>query len=160
MATYIAVKEPKKSGRPTLYSKELADKICKLISTNHRGLTTLIRVHNLPDAQTIYNWLNTYADFFDNYMRAKQEQAHVLADELLELTNKIPTYNDKDGNERIDAGMLGRAKLQAEALRWSAARLAPKWYGDSKHEETKNTDMLRELVDHKNKLDEKNKKEF
>jgi hypothetical protein len=93
-------------------------------------------------------------------MKAKRDQAHVLADELLEIANKIPTYDDRDGNERIDAGMLGRAKLQADAIRWSAARLAPKWYGENKHEETKNTDMLQELVDHKNKLDEKNKKEF
>jgi hypothetical protein len=157
---YIMTKKYEKPGQPTKYTKALADKICKLVSTNSRGLTTLIKENKLPDRQTIYNWLNTYAEFFDSYMQAKRDQAHVLADEILEVANNIRTHKDKDGNERIDAGILGQARLQVVALQWSAARLAPKWYGENKHEETKNTDMLQELVDHKNKLDEKNKKEF
>ena len=149
-----------KPGQPTKYTKTLADRICKLIATHAVGLPTIIKDYGLPDRQTIYNWLNIYDEFFDNYMRAKQEQAHILADEILEVANHIPIYEDKEGNDRIDSGMLGRAKLQMDALRWSAGRLAPKWYGDQKVEEVQNKDLHEDVVKRKQELDEKNKKEF
>lgn len=150
-----------KMGAPTKYSKELADKICKLIATNPVGLTTLIKLHNLPDRQTIYNWLNLYGDFFDNYMQAKKQQAHVIADEMLEVHNDIPTYFDKDGNEKIDNGMLGRAKLKMEALRWSAARLNPKWYSEKtvNTDDGKDDEMDKDLEERRKELDQEYKRE-
>lgn len=154
-------KDPKdylKMGQPTLYTKELADRICHLISTHPSGLDTLIKQYELPPRQTIYNWLNTYPDFFDKYMLAKQQQAHVLADHTLEVSNTIPTYTDKDGNEKIDNGMLGRAKLQMQALIWSAGKLAPKYYGEKA--EAKNESLKEEALKHSKEIEEKYKKEY
>jgi len=149
-----------KRGQPTKYTKELADKICNLVSTHPVGITTLIRDYGLPDRQTIYNWLNTYIDFFDNYMKAKEKQAHVLADDSLEVCKRIPVYTDKEGNERIDSGMLGRAKLELDAIRWSAGKLAPKWYGDSKHQAPVNNEVDDDCKKRYQELDQRNKKEF
>lgn len=149
-----------KMGAPTKYNEELADKICKLVATHSCGLSTLVKQYGLPDPASIYNWLNAYPDFFDKYMEAKQQQAHVLANAMLEVAESIPVHQDKDGNDRIDAGMLGRAKLQLHALAWSAGKLAPKWYGDKKEEENKSQDINNEVMKRKHELDEKNKKEF
>jgi hypothetical protein len=156
-------KDPKDflpKGRPTDYTTELGQRICKLISTHPFGLPTLIEQYNLPDRQSIYNWLNTYPDFFDNYMKAKHDQAHILADEILVVAKEIPTLIDKEGNVRIDSGMLGRAKLQMDALRWSAGKLAPKWYADNKTEQVQNNEVHEDAIKRKKELDAKNKKEF
>ncbi len=156
-------KDPKdflKLGRPSGYTPEMGERICKLIATHPYGLPTLIQMYDLPERQTIYNWLNHFPDFFDNYMRAKQDQAHILADQILVVSDTIPTYEDKDGNDRIDSGMLGRAKLQMDALRWSASKLAPKWYADNKPEQVQNTEVHEDVIKRKRDMDEKNKKEF
>ena len=151
----------KKIGAPTKYTAALGKRICELISTHPHGLPTIIRMFpDLPDRQSIYNWLQIHREFFDSYMRAKEQQAHLLADEVLEVTNDIPTYEDKDGHDRIDSGMLGRAKLQMDALRWSAAVLAPKFYKESKNNENSNTEVHEDVMKRKHELDEKNKKEF
>ena len=147
-------------GQPTKYSPVIANKICTLISTNPKGLRTLIRENNLPDRQTIYNWLNTYPEFFDQYMRAKEQQAHVLADETLDIAAEVPIYLDKDGNERIDNGILGKSKLQIEACRWSASLLAPRWYGDARVREPQNTVVDDDCKKRYQEMDEKNRKEY
>lgn len=151
-----------KGGQPTKYTKILATRICDLIATHPYGLPTLIRIFpELPDRQTIYNWLQAHREFFDNYMRAKEQQAHLLADEVLEVPNNVPTYEDKDGHERVDNGMLGRSKLQMDALRWSASVLAPKFYKENKNtENASNLEVHNDAMKRKHELDEKNKKEF
>lgn len=147
-------------GQPTKYTKAMADRICELISTHPDGLPTIIRNNpDLPDRQTIYNWLQRHPEFFDSYMRAKEQQAHLLADEMLEVAKDVPTLEDKDGNERIDSGMLGRAKLHMDALRWSAGVLAPKFYKENKNE-TSNKDIHEDVVKRKQEMDEKNKKDY
>lgn len=149
-----------KGGQPTKYTVEMAQRICDLISTHPYGLPTLVKMFNLPDRTCIYNWMNANPEFFDNYMRAKEQQAHLLADEILEVPNNTPTFCDKEGNERIDSGILGRAKLQVDALRWSAAILAPRYYKESKEKESSNIDIHNDAMKRKKELDEKNKKEF
>jgi hypothetical protein len=156
-------KEPKvkaKMGRPTDYTPEMGKKICDLISTHPYGLPTLVKMFDLPDRTCIYNWMNANIDFFDSYMRAKEKQAHLLADEVLQVANDVPTYEDKEGNPRIDNGMLGRAKLQMDALRWSASVLAPKFYKENKQNENSNAEIHQDSIKRKQELDEKNKREF
>lgn len=148
-------------GQPTKYNKELADKICRLIATHPNGLPTIIKKYGLPDRQTIYNWLNEYPDFFDKYMKAKEHQAHLLADEMIYVNEEIPTFHDKDGNERIDSGMIGRAKIKIDALKWSTATLAPRFYNTNKektNDESKNIEIKQKKKQYRDKLDEKNKK--
>lgn len=153
-------KKRDKPGQPTKYTPEMGQKICDLISTHPHGLPTLVKMFNLPDRTCIYNWMNANVEFFDSYMRAKEKQAHLLADEVLQIANDVPTYEDKEGNERIDNGMLGRAKLQMDALRWSAAVLAPKFYKDNKQTESTNSEIHTDAIKRKQELDQKNKKEF
>jgi hypothetical protein len=146
-------------GQPTQYTPELADEICRLISTSPKSLHDIIKENNLPTRETIYNWLRKYDDFFHNYMQAKQNQAHVLVDEMLILHKEIPVYNDKEGNPRIDNGMLGRSRLQMDTLRWCAANLAPKWYGDSKQKEVVNSEVDEDCKKRMAEMDAKNRKD-
>ena len=140
--------EDKKLGRPSGYTPELADFICRLIACNPEGLNVLYKKHPIPHPQTIYNWIAIHPDFFDKYMKAKEQQSHVHADFMLDVPGETPTFIDKDGNERIDSGMLGRSKLVIDALKWHAARLAPRHYGDHKMKsaESQNEDIHKEAI--------------
>jgi hypothetical protein len=128
-----------KMGRPTTYTSELADWVCKMIATHACGLRKLERMFDdFPHPSTIYAWLYDHPEFSEQYFTARKAQAAVLADSMLDLDEEIKTYEDKDGNERIDAGILGRAKLAYEIRKWHAAKMAPRMFGERANQEESN----------------------
>lgn len=127
-----AAKHP--GGRPTTYTPELATYVCKMIATHECGLRKLQRMYeDFPHPSTIYAWIFDHKEFSEQYFNARRSQAAVLADSMLDLSEEIPTYEDQYGNERIDSGMLGKAKLDYEIRKWHAAKMAPRMFGDSQH---------------------------
>ena len=123
-------------GRPTTYSTEMASYVCKIIATHGYGLKKLERMYEqFPHSSTIYAWLYDHPEFSSQYFDARRAQAAVLAEKMLDLAEEIPTLEDKEGNERIDSGMLGRAKLEMEILKWHASKMAPRMFGDKKQSE-------------------------
>lgn len=153
----------KPNGRPCMYTKELGDRICNLIATNACGLSRLTKEYGLPDKQTIFNWIQTIPEFLDQYLTARKFQSHVIADEIIDMAPNISTFEDKEGVERIDSGILGRAKFDFEAKKWHASKLEPKIYGDNKQvEDLKNANerVIEELAALKSRLDKENIKEY
>jgi len=153
-----------KGGRPTTYTPELASYVCKIISTHPYGMKKLAKMYEeFPYHQTIYGWIFDHPEFSSQYLEAKRLQSNVLAESMLEVPNEIPVYYDKDGSEKIDAGMLGRAKLEYEIKKWHASKMAPKIWGDAKQVEdltNQNEKLISELKELREKLDAKNKKEY
>lgn len=126
------------AGRPTTYTPELGQYVCDIISTHACGLNKLTKMYErFPDKSTIYAWMHANSEFSNQYLIARQKQATVLADAMLDIVEQIPTLEDKEGNERIDSGMLGKAKLEYEVLKWHASKMAPKIYGDKKIDDDK-----------------------
>lgn len=150
-------------GRDSIYTDELGEKICMLIATNPLGVPSLCEEYpELPRPQTIYEWIISKPGFGDMYWKAKAQQATALADEILYVSRSVQRFHDKENVQRIDSGILGQAKLHADALRWQAARLEPKRWADQKKVEELETDKLRmqsELNAIKADLDAKNRKE-
>jgi DNA polymerase IIIc chi subunit len=62
----------------------------------------------------------TNHDFRDQYARAREEQADTLAAKIMTVV---------DGVEP-EPGKVSKARLQFDAYRWHAGKLAPKKYGD------------------------------
>lgn len=151
-------------GRPSLYTPELAEKICNLVATHPLGIPTLCQIYpELPAEDTIYSWIATRDQFSEMFWKAKSSQATCLADEILHVARTLESYEDKDGVKKIDSGMLGKAKLEIDALRWQAARLEPKRWADQKKVEEAQNDNARlqsELDMIRRQLDEKNKKDY
>lgn len=150
-------------GRPTDYTPEYGKYICDLIATHPYGLKRIAKEYGIPDRQTIYNWARKYPEFFDMYLEARRFQAHGMFDSLLDLPDEIETYEDKEGNNRIDSGILGREKLRFESIKHQTARLEPTMYGDAKQIESLQQDNERyrqELLELRAKLDAQNKKEY
>ena len=156
--------ETKKEGRPTTYTPELAAYVCKTIATHACGLKKLTKMYDaFPSQSTIYAWIYDHPEFSGQYMEARRVQATVLADSMLDIPTEIPIYEDKEGNDRIDAGMLGRAKLDCDILKWHASKMAPKVFGDHKQVEdlqAENERVKQELAEVRAKLNAQNVKEY
>lgn len=108
-------KEPKKMGRPTLYSTEMADRICTEISEG-KSLTDVCAAPDMPARLTIYRWMREYEDFGNAYARAREERADLLAEEILTIADTA-----------TDANL---ARLRVDSRKWAASKLNPKTYGD------------------------------
>lgn len=126
----------KKNGRPSKYSIELADQICEAISSSSKGLHAICKDSDLfPSPSTIYLWLSDHKDFLDKYTRAREEQADLLADEIIQIaddgTNDYMTIIKGDIEYNVeDREVTNRSKLRVDARKWKASKLAPKKYGD------------------------------
>lgn len=86
----------------------------------------------MPGLSTVFRWLAENELFRDNYARAREVQADVLADEILEIADegRNDTYVDDEGRERTDYDVVARSKLRVDARKWIASKLLPKKYGE------------------------------
>lgn len=121
-------------GRPTKYTQELADSICEAISTTSKGLRAICAENNITTF-TILKWLNENAEFSTQYARAKEAQADVLAEEILEIaddTSKDQMTIKKNGKNEVveNSEWINRSRLRVDARKWIASKLKPKKYGD------------------------------
>jgi hypothetical protein len=87
----------------------------------------------MPSQTAVFNWLAKYPDMLEKYARARESQADVLFDEILEIADegKRDTYIDENGVERTDHDVVARSRLRVDARKWMAGKLRPKKYGDS-----------------------------
>lgn len=81
---------------------------------------------------SLITWLANYAD---QYARAREAQAEVLAEDILKLADvcRIGTKTTEKANgdvETVTADMVERARLQIDARKWLAGKMNSKKYGD------------------------------
>lgn len=70
----------------------------------------------MPARRTVLMWMSTDANFCTSIARAREEQAEHLAEEIVTIAD---TCNDPH-----------KARLQIDARKWYASKLAPKKYGE------------------------------
>lgn len=111
-------------GRPSKYNDEVADQICNWISEG-KSLRSFCRDENNPGLRTVLDWLNDdeKQSFRVKYARAREIQAEVMADELLEIAD----------DTKPDQLKLAHDKMKIETRQWIAAKLLPKKYGNIQH---------------------------
>lgn len=90
-------------------------------------------------------YLSSNDEFRDNYARAREDQAHKLAEEILHIADTpmigVKTKTDKDGNvETTEGDMIEHRRLQVDARKWYAGKVAPKKYGDFQRTEVSGAD--------------------
>lgn len=154
-------KEP--FGRPSIYSEELADKICQIVATNPDGLPKLCkRFDEMPAADTIRQWRWTKPHFSLKYAEAKRFQAELMAESTEEIIDELSQYEfcDKDGAMRLDSGMVARARLLVDSRKWHASKLAPKIYGDKANSEAINADNTTEVAEKVAKIIKDSEREY
>jgi hypothetical protein len=107
------------AGRPSDYSVELTDEICRLLAEG-KSMVEICAKPEMPHVSNIYRWLQRHADFRERYVLAREQQAHTIADRAVSMAlGPDGVINDPKV-----------AKVQLDAIKWTAARLAPKVYGN------------------------------
>ena len=146
----------RKPGRPTKYTKAIADKICAELAMG-KSMRTVCKDPKLPCMKTVFNWLRDCEDFLQQYERAKEEAADALVDEMLGIADDgVNDYyfdaiiNKLDPDMTVaelageDEGLnalrallaknrpenVQRSRLRLDARKWIASKLKPKKYGD------------------------------
>lgn len=123
------IKRP--TGRPTIFSEELAREICKKVATTTNGIRRMCAENpNFPNPDTIRVWRHEKTDFSAQYDQAKRHQADLLAEDILDIVDDENLVTTED---------ISKAKLRSDRRMWIAARLLPKVYGDKVYNETNMT---------------------
>lgn len=119
-------------GRPSTFSQEIADKICEGIAEGKSLRAMLREDETLPASSTCFRWLAQNKEFSEQYTRAREAQADVLFDEILEIADdgRNDSYTDDDGQERTNQDVIARSRLRVDARKWMAGKLRPKKYGE------------------------------
>lgn len=119
----------RKIGRPSKYSDEMAEKICEKIA-NGRSLRSICAEDGMPPMKTIYRWLEANEEFRHQYARARDKQADYFAEEIIEIADSA----------EAESAAVSKAKLQIDARKWAASKIAPKKYGDKQEIDVKSSD--------------------
>ncbi|HEU5366666.1 MAG TPA: hypothetical protein VFU62_14105 [Hanamia sp.] len=136
-------------GRPSSYTQELANEICETIQCTSKGIKRLCKEHeHWPSHNTIYRWLSTYSEFNDRYARAKRQQIEVLVDEILSIAED--SSNDymmnEDGKLVVNHEHIQRSRLRIDTIKWLAAKLCPRIYGDRIQVDNTNDEAAKEIA--------------
>jgi hypothetical protein len=123
------------TGRPSDFTQDTANAICIRLAGGE-SLRSITEDPTMPSRQTIYSWMNARPSFLDQYVRAREEQAESMADEIVAIADETPDTApvfDKDGNQlaiKLDSSYIQWQKNRIDARKWTAAKLRPKKYGD------------------------------
>lgn len=144
-----------KGGRPSDYTPEIAETICLLLSEGE-SLRSVCSDEGMPCKQTVLRWISQRPEFRDQYVRAKEEGAEAIAEEMFDIaddgTNDWMEKLDKEGKGigyQINGEHVQRSKLRIDTRKWYLSKIMPKKYGDRiQHDQTiKFTDQTDEEID-------------
>lgn len=153
------------AGRPSKYTQALADRICHLISTTPSGLKKICANNpDIPSAETIRLWSHS-EPFSAQYANAKLKQAHVLAEDIIDIADddSRDELEDENGNVRFNSEFAARSRIRIDTRKWMTSKLLPKIYGDPRLLEEKieeNERLKEELRELREKLNADYKKEY
>lgn len=128
--------EEKKTGRPSDYTEELAEIICLRLAEGE-SLRSVCRDEGMPSKQAVLRWLARNDSFRAQYVRAKEEGAEAIAEELFDIaddgSNDWMEKLDKDGEAigyQLNGEHVQRSKLRIDTRKWYLSKIMPKKYGD------------------------------
>ncbi|EGF10489.1 TPA: hypothetical protein ACFNMI_002202 [Neisseria bacilliformis] len=98
---------------------DIMERICELLAAG-QSMAQICRSKAMPAQSTVYRWIAESAEFSERYAHAREMQADMLADEIIEIADSCEP----------EAAAVAKAKARIDARKWLAARLAPKKYGD------------------------------
>jgi hypothetical protein len=118
-------------GRPSIYTDEIADEICKSMISG-QTIRKICAREGMPSIDTLYNWLAKKPHFSEQYLRARELQADAIFDECLDIADDANNdfAIDGDGRVIIDHNSINRAKLMIDTRKWMAGKMRPKRYGE------------------------------
>lgn len=111
-----------------------ADIICAAIAEGY-SLRKACQLPDMPKPSTVCEWVLKDAAFAEQYTHARQLQAQLLADEILEIAddgrNDIIEV-EENGKTRIETNWdcIHRSRIRVDTRKWYLSKVLPKIYGD------------------------------
>jgi len=137
--------QPKKKtknlgGRPTIYTQELADKICEKIAQGS-SMRKACKDDDMPTISTVFCWFRTKEGFSAQYAKATEERTEAMAEDILDISDdasldvltekKIKGPDGKFINVQIEnKEFTNRSRLRVDTRKWIMSKMKPKKYGD------------------------------
>jgi hypothetical protein len=129
----VADREFKHYGRPTIYSEELANRLCAELAKG-TPLSKICEDEGMPASATVFRWLtdSNKPEFREKYAYAREAQATKLADDILKIADdgRNDTQEDDNGNKITNHDVINRSRLRVDARKWLASKIFPKTFGD------------------------------
>lgn len=132
-----AIPQPKKQlAARVVYSEKIVDAICTRIAQGE-SLIKICKDAEMPNRTTFMRWLHegTHDGLHDKYARARESQADFYAEEIIQIADtpiigSKTKINEKGELEVTKGDMIEHRRLQVDARKWYASKVAPKKYGD------------------------------
>ena len=126
-------------GRPSKYSPKLVELICSGIA-NGESLRAVCRDIEI-DPGTVCGWLAKFADFADRYRVAKEAQADVYAEDIIDYARRVT-----DPLTDLERLTPEQAKVAIAARQWAAGKTLPKKYGDRVQNDNTHTVLMGDIL--------------
>lgn len=122
-------------GRPSIFSEELATRICERLAAGESLIGICNSDDNMPAESTVRLWALEDRDGFSaKYTRAREIGYLHMGDEMLEIADTtqegVVVKESEKGTETRSGDMIEHRKLRVETRKWTLARMLPKVYGD------------------------------
>ena len=104
-------------GRPSLYSDELAARICERLALGESLNKICKSDPDMPDERTVRTWAAEKEEFSPKYTRARLRGYEVWADQILDISDD-------------DNGDTQRDRLKVDSRKWLLSKYLPKVFGD------------------------------
>ena len=145
-------------GRPTLYTQELADKLCSLVAEG-KSVRSICRDPNMIVTTTFFRWLREYPEFRQQYEAAKLEAHSAWFDDIVEIADNeagqplivdgVPIIINGEVVMTKDSASIAHARLRVDSRKWALSKILPRKYGDRLETENRTThdisDELKQL---------------
>ena len=117
-----------------MWSPETKARVLERIAAGE-SVRQICRDEGMPSWTAIARWLKEDASFREQYVRAKEDGAEAMADDILEIadnaSNDWMERNDKDNPGWVFNGEAARrSQIRIDARKWLLAKTQPKKYGD------------------------------
>lgn len=135
-----------KGGRPTKFTKAIADEICTRMASGE-SLLKITRDKHMPVRMTVYRWLfasdnegnRIYQEFCDKYEEATNIRADHMFDEIEEIADESENVVRK-GSEKKSSAFAQTQRLRIDARKWYLSKIMPKKYSDKSVHVTEDED--------------------
>jgi len=112
------------------YNSEVAEAILIEVASTTTGIIQICK-NNGSSHTSFFGWLKEIDGLAERYARAKSDQMHLFAEEILDIADN--TSKDVEVTAegiRVNHDVIQRDKLRVDTRKWLMSKLAPKTYGE------------------------------
>lgn len=117
-----------------VYSEDMAARVCEAVATTPGGLQAILKENGIKiTARTIYNWLQKYPDFRKAFELAREDQAEIIYEEMLEAAkdSSQDMIRDNRGFLIPNPSAVQRSRVVVDVFKFALSKLCRRRWGDS-----------------------------